>query len=72
MINNYFFTVKLIGCGIGETGAVSMSDALRMNTSLTSIDLDGEYKMRHANTQVCNLLDSVPTNQQATRLEKEE
>ena len=37
-------------CKIGETGAASLSDALKTNTTLKKLDLNGEQKKkRHTN-----------------------
>ena len=53
--NNSLFStlIKSTGNNIGETGASSLSDALKSNTTLTQIDLSGEDK--RSNTQMASI-----------------
>ena len=37
------------GNKIGETGATSLSDALKSNTTLTKLELDGEHERNNTN-----------------------
>ena len=40
----YSIFIKPTGNNIGDTGAASLSDALKSNTTLTALDLNGEYE----------------------------
>ena len=65
--------IKSTGNKIGDIGATSLSDALKSNTTLTKLILDGEDKRN--NTQMAsinNKLFSIIINQQGTTLKKEE
>ena len=50
-INNPLFSIliKSTGNKIGETGAASLSDALKSNTTLAKLDLSREYKRNNIN-----------------------
>ena len=42
----YSFLFASTGNNIGDTGATSMSESLKSNTTLTKLDLSGEYKRK--------------------------
>ena len=45
---------------IGKTGATSLSESLKSNTTLTELDLSGQYKRKKAQkTFICNSLFSI-------------
>ena len=54
-INNPLFSIliKSTGNNIGETGATSLSDALKSNTTLTKLNLRGEHEIN--NTQMTSI-----------------
>ena len=54
-INNPLFSIliKSTGNNIGETGATSLSDALKSNAALTQLDVCCEYKRN--NTQIASV-----------------
>ena len=58
-INNPFFfiLIKSTGENIGETGATSLSDALKANTTLTELNLNCEDKRN--NTQMASINNSL-------------
>ena len=43
-IHSFFILIESTGNMIGDTGATSLSDALKSNTTLTELNLFGEYK----------------------------
>ena len=47
-INNSLFFLLFISTGndIGETGATSLSESLKSNTTLTKLSLGSEYKRK--------------------------
>ena len=58
--NPFSVLIKSTGNGIGETGATSLSDALKSNKSLTQLNLSGKYKRNNTQmTFVNNLLFSI-------------
>ena len=75
-VNNSLFSILINSTGnnIYETGATSLSDALKSNTSLRDLDLRSEDKRN--NTQMIpinkQLSFSFSLNQQTTTLEKQE
>ena len=70
----FFILIKSTENKIGERGATSLSDALKSNTTLVELNLKCEYKRN--NTQITFInkpqFFSFSSNQQGTRLEKEE
>ena len=56
---------------IGDTGASSLSEALKSNTTLTKLDLRSEDR-RHAKTSINNSLFLFSSRQQGTVSKKEE
>ena len=49
----FFCFYQSTGNKIGDTGAASLSDALKSNTALTQLDLESEYKSN--NTQIASI-----------------
>ena len=43
---------KLIDNQIGDEGAKRISESLKINTSLTSLDLEGDEKIRNENERI--------------------
>ena len=69
-INDPLFHSHQTGNSIGDRGATSLSDALKANTTLTKLDLGGEYKRN--GTQVAFINNPLfSSNQQGTILKKE-
>ena len=65
--------IESTGNMIGDTGAISLSDTLKSNTTLTVLNLSSEDKRN--NTQMAstnNPLFSFSSNKQGTTLEKQE
>ena len=57
---------------IGKTGATSLSDALKSNTTLTELNLESEYKRNNTNGIHQQSTLQFSLKQQWTRLEKKE
>ena len=58
-INNSIFSILIKSTvnEIGDTGATSLSDALKSNTTLATLDLSGEHKRNNTQmTQISNPL----------------
>ena len=60
------FLVTSIGNHIGDTGATSLSESLKTNTTLTELYLSGDDKRRHTKDihQQTTLFISLQTNRQ--------
>ena len=56
----FFNLIKSTGNNIGDTGATSLSDALKSNTPLTEINLKCEYKRK--NTQMASINNPFSSN----------
>ena len=64
--------IQLTDNKIGDTGATSLSEALKSNTTLTKLNLGGEDKRRH--TRHPSTIHSFPfsSHKQGTRLKEQE
>lgn len=53
-IDNQYFSIfiKLLGNNIRDTGAKSLSEVLKMNTTLASLNLTGGHKTIHKMTLI--------------------
>ena len=69
--NDFLFHIK-IDNGIEDTGATSLSDALKSNKTLAKLDLKCEDKTSTQITPINKRYFSFLSNQQATRLKVEE
>ena len=72
-INTLIFPIIIISTdnNIGNTGAASLSDALKLNKAITKLDLSGAQKKQHKND--IHQQSTLPflSNKQATALEEE-
>ena len=68
---NNHFTIEYTVNHIGERGATSLSDALKLNTTLTELDLGGEDKRKKTQKRHPSTNHSFPfsPHKQATTLE---
>ena len=73
-INNslFFILIKPTDNYIRETGAASLSDALKSNTTLTKLDLSCEQEKHHTNDIHQQTTLPFSPNQQSTELETQE
>ena len=67
-----FVIINSTGNSIEETGATSLSYALKSNTTLTQLDLMGEDNTDTNGIHQQSTLFSFPSNEQGTTLDKEE
>ena len=73
-INNslFSFLTTITANSIGETGATSLSEALKSNTALTKLNLEGDDKKEKKTHKRHLSINSFISHQQGTTLEKEE
>ena len=73
IINPLFFVpIQSTGNSIGDTGATSLSDALKSNAALTQLDLRSEDKRNNMQMISMKLFLAFSFNQQTTTLETQE
>ena len=62
LIDNSLFSILITSTGnnIGDTGAASLSESLKSNTTLTELNLDGEDKRKKTHKRYQSAIHSLP------------